>query len=229
MTTLPPNLARAWARARHAAAERPLQPTEQGKSAEFEWYYPSSPAVAEQADLILSAHGLGLLPTSVRLDGRTVTSRWTLVHLDSDEQTEIEWVSELFDDGTKPPLAVLGTARHHERSVALIVLGMPVGVSGRVSAVVAAEEGVDDEMPAWAQAEVHRLAPEADAAARGEVVDDASRTAILEACGRWRAREKKASPDLRLAAGIRPRGALGPADFAALRTYLTNTGDLRAA
>lgn len=228
------SLARAWAAARQAAAARPLAATEPARSSdppEFEWYYPSSPAVHENAAQLLAAHGLGLLPTTARLDGRRVTSTWRLVHLDSNEGADIEWTSELFSDGTQPPLAMLGTIRHHERAVALIVLGMPVARDGaQVARRPAETQPVEREdlaaEPGWMRVERAQLTREADAAARGEVIDDVERTRIAVAMTTWRTREKKSIAEMRAAAGVPTRGAFTVEDFAKLYVFFTATGDL---
>lgn len=245
------NLAKALAAARAAAADSPLVASElanPNEPPEFWWYYPPSPAVQEAATRLQHDHNLLLILTATRQPTpRQVTTRWLLVEATSGESMELEWTSELFQDAKNVTLAVLGTARHHERGVSLSIFRIPVIRNGArverarprpapppedselpalasiepIDAPVSVDEAIADPGPLPGdEFDAEELAADADAAARGEVVEAPDAARLWTASQAWRAARRASEADLRAAAGV-PAGPLDDEGRARLWAFLT--------
>lgn len=248
------HLARALSLARRNAL--PIFASEQGGRnrrrddvEEAWWYYPPSPAVMAEADRVLDLAGLAILFLDETITrAGAVRSRWWVVHLESGEGHVVRWTAPPFADAETTTHAVLGTVRHAERAIRLLVLGLPVTrqvrpgervEGGVVRSVPRVLEREDAAMPAWSEPAGRcphdppgrddceppepepepALAAEADAAARGEVRDPVNVVALFKACTRFRAER---TGDLYALAGV--AGRLDEAKRRQLAAYLRAEG-----
>lgn len=250
------HLARAIAAARQAA--RPLYASETGGRqrrrddvAESWWHYPPSSAVMAESERVLAEAGLLLFFGGATIQRQLVCTRWVVQHLESGEHLELVWEAPPFADSETATHAILGTVRHAERAVRLVLLGLPVvrhlkpGEHAEAGIVVIRPGVLDREeaaLPAWADPATAgdvwdqepaapepeaieappelappELAEEADAAARGEVVEPLDVAALYSRLCAWR-RINTGNP--RELAGVPISGPLAPADLAALDAWL---------
>lgn len=239
------HLARAIAAARQAA--RPLYASETGARqrrrddvAENWWYYPPSSAVMAESERVLAEAGLLLFFGGATVQRQLVCTRWVVQHLESGECLELAWEAPPFADSETAAHAILGTVRHAERAVRLVLLGLPVvrhlkpGEHAEGGVVVTRPGVLDREeaaLPSWADpaptaddavcdrelAALSELAAEADAAARGQVGEPLNVAALYSRLCAWR---RINTGNARELAGVPTSGPLAPADLATLDAWL---------
>lgn len=233
------NLAAALRAARRDA--RPLVESEPGGKirrtrdpSEHWWYYAPSAAVGEEATRLFRLHGLELEWCGTRIGTRgQIRSRWRLTHTESGETRDYVWEAPPFPDAETATHAVLGTVRHAERSVRLLVLQIPLVArstheperrGGETQQAGGSEPG-DAESTAE-ESVLDRLVGEAPAWMTPTAQSTAAPAAVHAAATRWRGRMGKDSAALFAAAGLPPAsGTLPNNHLCALREFLKREGD----
>jgi hypothetical protein len=249
---------------------------------ENHWYFARTERVMEEAERLLSEHGLEIEweDTDVN-EHRLVVTRWALVHPASGQRKPYRWTAPIAPVES-PTLGVGWTTRNAQRWVTLLVLQIqlleearPGDIVERGFVVRRAASPADVEAaeldklvgppPGWMSGEVAEVEvgglrpppllpgdeseeavgpaeqdrrrefgamvdaltedPDADAAARGEVVDVPDAAQLYRASQAWRGREGKSEADLRSAAGAPPPGKpLTDDDRRKLRVFLEREG-----
>lgn len=91
------------------------------------WYYAKTEMVMAEARRVLALHGLELEWVGARfIEGGHIRSTWRLMHAASGQTRLYRWTAPPFNDAPTPTHAVLGTVRHAERSIHLLVLQVPL-------------------------------------------------------------------------------------------------------
>lgn len=90
------------------------------------WYYAKTEQVLGEARRVLALHGLELEWVGFRfVEHDRIRSTWRLRHV-SGESRLYRWTAPMFTDAPTATHAVLGTVRHAERSIHLLVLQIPL-------------------------------------------------------------------------------------------------------